>query len=569
MGASPGENGDETLRDASSHLRLRELLCEVQDRIQQIINRRDRFDGLVDAVLTVTAQLELDDTLRTIVHTARELLDAEYCALGVRGAGHQLIEFVYEGIDDPTREAIGSLPSGRGVLGLLFDRPTPIRLDDIHDHPESVGFPQGHPPMRTFLGVPVRIRDTVYGNLYLTEKRTGRPFNKDDEVLAQALAAAAGIAIENARLYQQAQTRQAWIAATRDIATELLSGSDPARVFQLIADETLKLTNADATVVAVPAYEDVPHGSTDELLITAVAGSVDLDAVAGASMSVAGTSVGQAISELEPFRTDALDVLSGVLGGAGPALVLPLRTSEGIAGVLFALRAPGSPPFVDGQLDMVAGFADQAALAWELATTQRRMHDLDVLTDRDRIARDLHDQVIQRLFAVGLSLQGTIPRARSTDVQGRIAQCVDDLQKVISDIRTTVFDLQGGTVTRLRQRLDDVLAQFDTAGVRTVAHYSGPLSVIEADMADHAEAVVREAVSNAVRHGHATEITIRVSVNDDLCIAVIDNGSGIGDTGTESGLANLRKRAQDCGGEMSVAAIESGGTELRWWAPLL
>ncbi|ORV26710.1 histidine kinase [Mycolicibacterium confluentis] len=552
-----------------SHLRLRELLCEVQDRIPQIMDGRDRLDGLVEAMLMVTARLELDDTLRTIVRTARELLDAEYCALGVRGSGHELAEFIYEGIDELTREAIGPLPSGRGVLGLLIDRPAPIRLDNIQDHPSSVGFPRNHPPMQSFLGVPILIRDTVYGNLYLTEKRTGQPFSEDDEVLVQALAAAAGIAIENARLYQQARTRQAWIAATRDIATELLSGPDPGRVFQLIADETLKLTDAEATLVAVPADEDAPVSEVDDLLIAAVAGSAGRDAVAGAPISVAGTTVGQALSDGRPFRADALDAPTGVQGWVGPALVLPLRTTDNIAGVLFALREPGSPPFTEEQLDMVSAFADQAAVAWELAVTQHRMHDLDVLTDRDRIARDLHDQVIQRLFAVGLALQGTIPRARSADVQRRIAQCVDDLQDVISDIRTTVFDLQGGTVTRLRQRLDDVLAQFDTAGVRTVAHYSGPLSVIEADLADHAEAVVREGISNAVRHGHATEITIRVSVNDDLCIAVIDNGSGIGDTGTESGLANLRKRARDCSGELSVAAIDSGGTELRWWAPLL
>lgn len=553
-----------------SHLRLRELLGEVQDHIEQIIAGRDRLDGLVDAMLAVTAGLELDATLRTIVHTARELLDARYGALGVRGHDHELVQFIYEGIDEATREMIGPLPSGHGVLGVLIDHPEPIRLDNIHDHAESVGFPRHHPPMRTFLGVPVRIRDTVFGNLYLTEKRAGQPFSEDDEVLAQALAAAAGIAIENARLYQQSQTRQAWIAATRDIATELLAGTEPARVFQLIADEALKLTDAEAALVAVPADGDAAPGDVTELLITATSGAVHAFADAEHAIPAAGTTVGRAYLERTPLRTDSFDVATGVFHTGGPALVLPLRTTENVAGVLLALRGPEGTPFTDEQLDMVAAFADQAALAWELASAQRRMRELDVLTDRDRIARDLHDHVIQRLFAVGLTLQGTIPRTRSIEAQRRIDECIDDLQTVIQDIRTAIFDLHGGSgPTRLRQRIDEVLAQFGGAGVRTAAHYSGPLSIIDAELAEHAEAVVREAVSNAVRHGHAGEVTVRVSVNDDLCIEVYDNGCGIGDTGTESGLANLRRRAEESGGTFSVSVRESGGTELRWTAPLI
>ena len=568
-GALPhGEGGDRPLRDTLSHLRLRELLGEVQDRIEQIISGRDRLDGLVDAMLSVTSGLELDATLRTIVHTARELLDAQYGALGVRGHDHELVEFIYEGIDECTRAKIGPLPSGRGVLGVLIDRPKPIRLDNIHDHADSVGFPANHPPMRTFLGVPVRIRDTVFGNLYLTEKKSGQPFSADDEVLAQALAAAAGIAIENARLYEQSQTRQDWIAATRDIATELLSGTDPARVFQLIADEALKLTDAEATLVAVPTDTDTPQDDVSILIVTAVAGATQRTAANAAPIPVSGNLIGQAFCERKPVRTDRLEIDTGVIEQTGPAIVLPLRTTETVAGVLVALRQSSAHPFSDDQLDMVAAFADQAALAWELATAQRRMRELDVLSDRDRIARDLHDHVIQRLFAVGLSLQGTIPRTRSNDAQQRLTECVDELQAVISDIRTAVFDLHGGTVTRLRQRLDEVLAQFGSANVRTAVHYSGPLSVVNSTLADHAEAVVREAVSNAVRHGHATAITVRISVDDDLCIEVIDNGWGIGETGTESGLANLRRRARECSGEFSVARGEAAGTELRWCAPL-
>lgn len=253
--------GARPLRDTLSQLRLRELLGEVQDRIGQIVEGRDRLDGLVDAMLVITSGLDLDATLRTIVHTAIELVDAGYGALGVRGQGHDLVEFIYEGIDEQTRELIGHLPEGRGVLGVLIDEPKPIRLEDIRHHAASVGFPPNHPPMRTFLGVPVRIRDEVFGNLYLTDKADGRPFGEDDEVLVEALAAAAGIAIDNARLYEQSQARQSWIEATRDIATEMLSGADPATVFRLVVDEALKLTGADATVVAVPSV-GTPTAST-------------------------------------------------------------------------------------------------------------------------------------------------------------------------------------------------------------------------------------------------------------------------------------------------------------------
>jgi two-component system sensor histidine kinase DevS len=567
QGGPNDEHGAPPLRSTLSQLRLRELLTEVQERVEQIIKGRDRLDGLVEAMLVVTAGLELDTTLRTIVHTAIELVDAQYGALGVRGEGHELAEFVYEGIDDAMREKIGRLPEGRGVLGVLIDEPKPIRLDDITQHPASVGFPPNHPPMRTFLGVPVRIRDEVFGNLYLTEKTTGQPFTEDDEVLVQALAAAAGIAIDNARLYEQSQARQSWIEATRDIGTELLSGADPATVFRLIADEALKLTGAEGSFVLVPADDEVPSRDVTELVVAETAGRVAV--AAGATVPVAETAMGRAFLDRTPLSVEKLEVGVGPIT-AGPAVVLPLRATDTVAGVLVAMRQDGVRPFTDEQLDMMAAFADQAALAWQSATTQRRMRELDILTDRDRIARDLHDHVIQRLFAVGLALQGTISLARSADVQQRLADSVDDLQAVIQEIRTAIFDLHGASTgsTRLRQRLDEAIAQFAGSDVRTRAQFQGPLSVVDATLADHAEAVVREAVSNAVRHAHATELSIDVKVADDLCIEVLDNGPGISGDITESGLANLRRRAEESGGFLTVEKAADGGTLLRWSAPL-
>ena len=554
------------LRHALSQLRLRELLVEVQDRVEQIVEGRDRLDGLLEAMLVVTSGLDLDATLRTIVHSATNLVDARYGALEVHDRDNRLVRFVHQGIDEETVRRIGHLPEGLGVIGLLIEHPKPVRLDDISLHPASVGFPPHHPPMRTFLGVPVLVRDESFGTLYLTDKTNGQPFSDDDEVLVQALAAAAGIAIANARLYEQAKQRQSWIEATRDIATELLSGTEPATVFRLVAEEVLKLTGADAALVAIPVDENLSAADVRELLVIETVGGAAAS-TAGRTIPIAGTALGDAFVTSTPRRVDGID-LDGA-GDLGPALILPLRATDTVAGVVVVLRQGA---FTDEQLEMMAAFADQAALAWQLATSQRRMRELDVLTDRDRIARDLHDHVIQRLFAVGLALQGAVPRARDSEVQQRLSEAVDDLQGVIQDIRTTIFDLHGAAqgITRLRQRIDDAVAQFAGSGLRTTVQFVGPVSVVDGALADHAEAVVREAVSNAVRHADATALTVRVSVEDDLCVEVSDNGRGMPAEITGSGLTNLRRRAEQAGGELTIDSTPgTGGTVLRWSAPLL
>ncbi|KBE89139.1 two-component system sensor histidine kinase DosT [Mycobacterium tuberculosis H2754] len=561
--------GSPPLRETLSQLRLRELLLEVQDRIEQIVEGRDRLDGLIDAILAITSGLKLDATLRAIVHTAAELVDARYGALGVRGYDHRLVEFVYEGIDEETRHLIGSLPEGRGVLGALIEEPKPIRLDDISRHPASVGFPLHHPPMRTFLGVPVRIRDEVFGNLYLTEKADGQPFSDDDEVLMQALAAAAGIAVDNARLFEESRTREAWIEATRDIGTQMLAGADPAMVFRLIAEEALTLMAGAATLVAVPLDDEAPACEVDDLVIVEVAGEIS-PAVKQMTVAVSGTSIGGVFHDRTPRRFDRLDLAVDGPVEPGPALVLPLRAADTVAGVLVALRSADEQPFSDKQLDMMAAFADQAALAWRLATAQRQMREVEILTDRDRIARDLHDHVIQRLFAVGLTLQGAAPRARVPAVRESIYSSIDDLQEIIQEIRSAIFDLHAGPsrATGLRHRLDKVIDQLAIPALHTTVQYTGPLSVVDTVLANHAEAVLREAVSNAVRHANATSLAINVSVEDDVRVEVVDDGVGISGDITESGLRNLRQRADDAGGEFTVENMPTGGTLLRWSAPL-
>ncbi len=555
------------LGDTLSQLRLRELLVEVQDRIGQIVEGRDRLDGLVEAMLIVNSGLDLDATLRSIVHTATNLVDAEYGAIEVHNQDKRILRFVYEGVDEETVHLIGRLPQGHGLVGLLIDDPKPLRLNNIVDHPNSVGFPPHHPPMQTFLGVPIGIRDEVFGSIYLADKANRQPFSDDDEVLVQALAAAAGIAIANARLYAQAKARQSWIESTRDIATDLLSGAEPTTVFRRVAEEALKLTDADAAMVAVPIDDDAASEDVCELFVIEAIGAA-VASSAGQSIAVTDTPVGDVFTTRSPRRIDQLDWQGS--DAAGPALVLPLRAADTVAGVVVVLSNGSSVPFTDEQLDMMAAFADQAALAWQSATAQRRIRELDVLTDRDRIARDLHDHVIQRLFAAGLALQGTIPRTRDAEVQQRISDVVDDLQQTIQEIRVAIFDLHGGPTgaTHLRRRLDTAVGQFSGSGVHTTTQFTGPLSVVDSVLADHAEAVVREAVSNAVRHADATEISVTVSVEDELRVDIADNGCGITGPVAESGLANLRHRAEAAGGAFHIGPAAGGGTALHWSAPL-
>ncbi|MQA61737.1 MAG: GAF domain-containing protein [Actinophytocola sp.] len=557
------------LRDTLSQLRLRELLAGVQERIERMIGTRDQMDGLLEAVLAVSSGLELDATLRRIVHAAITLVDARYGALGVRGHDGILTEFVYDGINDEQRELIGNLPEGKGLLGLLFEQPETLRLDDISTHPESVGFPANHPPMHSFLGVPVLVRGEVFGNLYLTEKADGKSFTEDDEVVVKALAAAAGIAIENARLYEEARIQQGWLEANGKISTELLAGTEPAQVLWLIARRARELTQSDDTFLAVPDDPEAPAVEVQDLNIMVTVGPT-AERINGRTIPVHESTAGKAFQTSTPDRVDKLAYQYDDTR-FGPALVLPLRAADSVSGVLVTSRRPGAAPFTDQQLSVAASFADQAALAVQLAQSQQQRHELDVLADRDRIARDLHDHVIQRLFAVGLALQSTLPRVRVPEVRSRLMRTVDDLQDIVRDIRTTIFDLHSGAegAASLRERLSHAVTELtaDTE-LHTTVRMSGPLGIVDTELSDHAEAVVREAVSNVVRHAVADSVALTVSVGDDLTIAVTDDGIGIPDVVARSGLHNLSERAQSAGGALRVEAPTAGGTRLVWSVPI-
>ncbi len=561
------------LQDALSQLRLRELLDEVRDRITQIGDVRDRTDGLLQAMLVVSSGLDLETTLESIVASAIRLVDAEYGALGVLGGGHDLSAFLSQGIDEEMRADIGPLPTGRGVLGLLIEQPELLRLEDLSVHPESVGFPANHPPMTSFLGTPIRVRDEIFGNLYLTEKKHGGVFTEDDEIVIQALAAAAGIAIDNARLYAQAQTQLTWIEANRDVMTELLTGADHLEVLEVIARKVLNLSAADLVFIAEPHDPDEPVDMVDELVVTVAEGG-DAEVFRGQAIPIEGSTSGTAFVRRRPVLRNHLeyDVSGDSSTRYGSVMAAPLRTMDSTRGVLIAMRSEGREPFAKDLLGLTADFADQAAIALQLATATLQTHQMEVLEDRERIARDLHDHVIQRIFAEGLSLQATLQRTSSPEVRTRLTRSINNLQDIVQEVRTTIFDLQAEDMvtTRLRQRVQEVIdQQIDDLPIQIHVRMAGPLSVIEPRLADQVVAVVREGLSNVVRYAHASTVTVSLAVGDHMVVEITDDGVGLPDDITPSGLRNLRLRAEKAGGDLELSTPEEGrGLRVRWAVPL-
>ncbi|ASR36500.1 histidine kinase [Prauserella marina] len=577
MPENPG-TGDAARREPASEglagLRLDELLHEVQERLAQIVKTRDRLQGLLDAVLAVATGLELDSTLQRIVQAATELVDAKYGALGVLSEEGGLSEFVYVGIDEATRSRMGHLPEGKGLLGVLIEEPTPVRVADLSRHPASVGFPRNHPPMHSFLGVPVRVRDRVFGNLYLTEKRDGAEFTPDDEVVLQALAAAAGVAVDNARLFEQSRTRERWLGAVAEINGELLGGASVDATLRLIVRRVCELAEAGDALLLLAEDEGT------ELISVGVVAGERAAGLLGITVDTVGRSeIAEAMRVGEPrLLADLAAVLPDEpkvgSSGFGPAVAVPLSGSSGAGGVLIVARAKGEAGFGAEQLPMLSSLADQAAVALEFAEKQRNQRLLDVLADRDRIAQDLHDHVIQRLFATGMSLQGTLRRITDQPARDRVQHSVEQLDRTVREIRTSIFDLHTAGTDRpasLRRRLLDVITDVSAdATVSPSMRVSGAVDTfVPPTLAEHAEAVLREGLSNALRHSGADDIVVTVDANPrELTIEVADNGVGISGGGHRGGLDNLQRRAEQSGGTVSVVSGEHGGTIMRWRVPL-
>ena len=572
MTGQEAERGSADVVAALPQLRLDDLLDELQARLATIRATRDRVHDLLGSVLLVGSELDLAQVLQRIVEAAVSLVDAKYGALGVIGEGDRLSRFITVGVTEEEIARIGPYPRGRGILGELIRNPKPLRLDDLTSHPASFGFPPQHPPMRTFLGVPVRVRDHVFGNLYLTEKRGGVPFDAEDEQLLAVLAAAAGVAIENARLYDDSRRRERWLRGSAELTRRLLSGVDASDVLAPFAEEAMDM--ADADVVAIP----VPVPGADSLLIEVAIGQ-GADVYRGALIPIDGSLSGQVLRTGEPASladVHADESVTGALdatGQFGPFLVVPLGTAGRVRGVLMAGRAAGRLPFDAATVRVLADFAAQAAVALELAERRIEGEQLRVLEDRDRIARDLHDMAIQRLFATGMSLQGITRFIDNQEVADRVGRAVDDIDETIKVIRSTIFALEAkAAVDRVSLRTQ-LLAEVETAaatlGFTPTLTFDGLIDAHVPDqIGEHAIAVLREALSNAAKHAGADRVEVSAVAGDEFTLTVTDNGAGISPGGRRSGLRNLEQRAAALGGTLQVEDRSGGGTRLVWRVPL-
>ncbi|MGW3323724.1 GAF domain-containing protein [Streptomyces virginiae] len=567
--------GEQPTRSGVPRLRLDELLDELQVRIDEVRGTRDRLNGLLEAVMSVGRELDLPQVLRGIVEAAVVLVDAEYGALGVIGTDKKLAEFLPVGISDELRGQIGDLPSGHGILGELIRHPETLRLSELSEHPASYGFPAHHPPMHSFLGVPIRIREDVFGNLYLTEKRGGVEFDAEDEAVLSTLAVAAGIAIENARLFEGLRLRERWLEASSDITSALLSGAPEDEVLAGMLERAKDITAADMGVFYL-------LGSAGELR-----GSLALGEGAEAHRGIVLPSTRGTLAEAALARDGLITVPDVATDeritvqperwtGFGPAAAVTVGTKEKVSGVLILARRHGRPGFTTAEIAALPGFAGQAALALELADRRRDAEQMSLLEDHDRIARDLHDLAIQRLFATGMTLQSAQRFVDHPEASERLTRAVDDLDATIKIIRSTIFGLREheapGQASKLRSRL--VQAMDEAAAALDFAPALRMEGLIDTDVppavADEALAVVGEALTNVARHAEATraEVSIAAAAGN-LTITVTDNGIGLPESGRRSGLRNLAERAERLNGRMEVAARDDGkGTRLEWQVPL-
>ncbi|NED98530.1 GAF domain-containing protein [Phytoactinopolyspora alkaliphila] len=553
-------------------LPLDELLAEVQTRLQAVVAARDGVHALLEAVVSIGRALDLETVLRNIVESATKLVDCRYGALGVIGDDGQLAQFIPVGLSDTQIAEIAEWPHGRGLLGLLIKEPQALRLPEISEHTESYGFPSGHPPMHTFLGVPIRVRDDVFGNLYLTEKNGDREFDEQDEIIVAALATAAGIAIENARLYDDTRHRETWLNASADLTRALLSGTELDEAFNLVASRAREMSGADTAAVAVPT------GSLDLMTVLAVdgAGAEELDSFAFSSTgtltgAVLASGESRAINEYRP-DIESSPLLARMPGG--PAVLIPLGSTQYARGVLILSKPRGSAPFSPSVITMLEAFASQAAVVLELADARKEAERHGLVDDRERIARDLHDVVVQRLFASAMTLTAVIRLIDRGDVAERVQRTVDDLDATIRQIRSTIFALQpvrDETDTTLRGKLLSIVqSASEQLGFAPALEMEGLLdTTVSDDLAADVTAVLQESLSNVVRHSRASRVDVGVVVMDnELVLRVADNGVGLVQNGRRSGLANLAERAERRGGSFDVGPGEQGGTLLRWRVPL-
>ena len=536
---------------------------------------KDRKDQLLESALVLSSDLPLPLVLQRIIELAASLTGAHYGALGVLGSDGGIRDFVTTGITQEQRHAIGPLPVGDGILGVLIRDARPLRLRRIADDPRSVGFPPNHPPMESFLGAPVKARGKVFGNIYLTEKQGALEFDADDQAALEALATQAGIVIENARLYEDAQRREQWLDAVREISSAILAGANADGVLQTIARSARELMDASMATIVTP-----DASGSDESLTIKVADGAHATELVGLPVPRHGSVSGDVISSGRPSvlsdaSTDSRTYQPMVaLGEMGPMVLVPLVLRGQPFGTLAVANAVGGRPFDEEAVRLMETFADQASVALEFGRAQREINRLTVLDDRERIGRELHDGVIQSLFSVGMGLQATAKRSGDPGVESRLEAAVGEIDRAIRDLRNYIFGLRPGILAdrQLEQALRDLAQEFEEkSGVTTVTDINPAVAAELAPRAADLVQLTREALSNVGRHAHAS--TCRVSLHrqgDDAVLEIDDDGQGFDPAArhTGQGIRNLNDRGSAIGGRVTVETKAKEGTIVRIAIPI-
>jgi signal transduction histidine kinase len=523
---------------------------------------------LLEAGLTLASELSLPIVLQRIVDVAAQVTDARYGALGVIGESGELVDFVTTGISSRQRKAIGALPRGKGILGLLITDPHPIRIANIGDHPKSVGFPANHPPMHSFLGAPVQAIGRVFGNIYLAEKRGAATFSQEDEESLVILAAQAGVAIANATLYAETRLRERWLDALRDITSAILTGPDAEDQLDAIAEHARDLAGADSATILTTT-------STPGELVVAAAVGAHAAEVRGASVPAASSISGEVMESGQPLVADEAGshplayqpILR--LGHVGPAIFVPLRVRGLATGSLMVANLHGGRPFDQATVKLVETFADQASVALEYIRAQADVRRLGLLEERERIARELHDGVIQSLFAVGMGLQGTALLVSSPEHAARIEGAVTELDKAIRDLRNYIFGLRPGILAdrQLDQALRTLVEEFEgRSATQFAVAVDRDLAAKLSSRSHEIVQLTREALSNVVRHADAKNAAVRlVRGARGALLSIEDDGTGFDARldSTGNGLRNMRERASSLGGVLRISSGNGRGTSLR------
>lgn len=532
-------------------------------------NLSGQLQVLLTAVNDLAAGHDLDTVLHRVVELACHASGARYGALGVIDPVDptRLYRFITHGISDHERARIGHEPAGLGLLGRLIRDPRPVRLADLTQAEDSVGFPPGHPPMHSFLGVPLQVADRVFGNLYLTEKQAaaaaGGPralFTAADEQLVQGLAAVAGAVIDTVQQRAALEAQRAVVDGIWQVHNTLQSDFDLADTLPVITERVCALTGARAVAV-------VQRGESGSAALATSGDAARVLRELEAPIEEALAAAAQA--QRKTTTTDAV-ADSGQLARTS---LLPVAARGALPTVLVvASWRPTAGLSQERVAELLELFATQVALVLDQAERDDDRRMLALLEDRDRIARDLHDLVIQRLFAVGLQLQGASRLVERPQVAGRLQSAVTELDATIRDIRSTIFELHYRPgQTSLRSDLRELVSSYSaTLGFEPVTQVRGPVdSAVGDDLQIQVLAVLREALSNVARHARASTCQVEVAVSDsEIVVTVTDDGVGIPESIRESGVRNVRTRAESAGGSLRLSRREPHGTELCWRAPL-